>query len=191
MKYCSTCGSALTLKIPDNDDRERFVCDTCGAIHYQNPRIIVCTLPCFEDKVLMCKRAIEPRYGLWTLPGGFMENDETTHEGALRETLEEACARVRIHGLYTYYNLPHINQVHLFFRASLLDLDFAAGEESLEVALFTRNEIPWQEIAFPAVGNTLEHYFDDLPGNRFPVRSADVILTEDRQRLIRPHDQHE
>lgn len=187
MKFCTLCGNPVVLKIPDRDDRERFVCESCGEIHYQNPRIIVCTLPCFEDRVLMCKRAIEPRYGLWTLPGGFMENDETTHEGALRETLEEACARVKIHGLYTYYNLPHINQVHLFFRAALLDLDFAAGDESLEVALLGKTEIPWQDIAFPAVGNTLEHYFSDLRENRFPVRSADVILTPDHRRLIRPH----
>lgn len=187
MKYCHACGNPLSFRKPDNDDRERHVCDACGEIHYQNPHIIVCTLPCHEDKVLLCKRSIEPRYGLWTLPGGFMENAETTREGALRETLEEACARVTLHGLYTYYNLPHINQVHLFYRATLLDLDFAAGAESLEVGLFREQDIPWREIAFPAVGNTLEHYFRDLPGGVFPVRSADVLLTPDRQRIIRPH----
>lgn len=186
MKYCSTCGNDISRRIPDKDDRERFICDTCGIIHYQNPRIIVGTLPCYEDKVLLCRRSIEPRYGLWTLPGGFMENDETTQQGALRETLEEACARVSLHGLYTYYNLPHINQVHMFFRASLLDLDFAAGDESLEVELFTHADIPWNDIAFPAVGNTLELYYQDLPSNHFPVRSADVILTPDRKRIIKP-----
>ena len=188
MKFCPACAGTLILRIPANDDRERYVCDTCGQVHYQNPRIIVCTLPCHEDSVLMCRRAIEPRYGLWTLPGGFMENDETTHEGALRETLEEAGARVSLHGLYTYYSLPHINQVHLFFRATLLDLDFAAGEESLEVALFREHEIPWQDIAFPAVGHTLEHYFRDLADRDFPVHGGDVILAEDNKRIIRSLD---
>ena len=130
MKYCPGCGSKLSLKIPQNDDRERHVCDDCGVIHYQNPNIIVCSLPCYKDQVLLCKRSIEPRYGLWTLPGGFMENNETTLEGARRETLEEACARVEIHSLYSYYSLPHINQVHLFYRATLLDLDFAAGDDA-------------------------------------------------------------
>lgn len=187
MKYCSQCGNTITLRIPENDDRERHVCDSCGHIHYQNPRIIVCALPCYEDKVLMCLRAIEPRYGLWTLPGGFMENDETTHEGALRETLEEACARIRIHGLYTYYNLPFINQVHLFFRADLLDLDFAAGAESQEVALLSKNEIPWNEIAFPAVTNTLEHYFNDRAHQTYPLRSADIVIGADNKRIIKPH----
>ncbi len=117
-----------------------------------------------------------------------MENNETTHEGASRETREEACARIRIHGLYTYYSLPYINQVHMFFRATLLDLDFSAGAESLEVELFKEKDIPWDEIAFPAVSNTLKHYYNDLSQNIFPVHSADIILTKDKQRLIVPHD---
>ena len=188
MKYCHTCSNKLSIKTPTNDDRERFVCESCGEIHYQNPNIIVCSLPCYEDQVLLCKRSIEPRYGLWTLPGGFMENNETTHEGASRETLEEACARIKIHGLYTYYSLPYINQVHMFFRATLLDLNFSAGAESLEVELFKEKDIPWDEIAFPAVSNTLIHYYNDLPGNIFPVHSADIILTKDKQRLIVPHN---
>lgn len=188
MKYCHVCGSEVGVKIPENDDRERYVCDSCGEVHYQNPRIIVCTVPCHEDKVLLCKRSIEPRYGYWTLPGGFMENDETIHEGALRETLEEACARIELHGLYTYYSLPHINQAHLFFRSTLLDLDFAAGLESLEVALFRQEDIPWDEIAFPPVLNTLEHYFNDLPQGEFPLRSADVIVSETGERLIQVHN---
>jgi ADP-ribose pyrophosphatase YjhB (NUDIX family) len=187
MNYCPNCGSKLNFRKPNNDDRERFICDSCGEIHYQNPNIIVCSLPCYKDQVLLCRRSIEPRYGLWTLPGGFMENDETTHEGALRETLEEACARIKIHGLYTYYNLPHINQVHLFYRATLLDLDFAPGEESLEVELFQQNEIPWDEIAFPAVSNTLEHYYNDLSDNDFPLHAADVIYTADNKRIIKTH----
>lgn len=188
MKYCQACGKEVERKIPANDDRERFVCTSCEVIHYQNPRIIVCTVPCHEDKVLLCKRSIEPRYGLWTLPGGFMENDETVHEGAKRETLEEACARVELHGLYTYYSLPHINQAHLFFRCTLTHLDFAAGAESLEVDLFAEKDIPWDEIAFKPVANTLKHYFNDLAEGHFPVRSADILLTADGQRLIKPHD---
>ena len=187
MKYCSSCGADIKQEIPSGDNRLRHVCGDCGTIFYENPKIVAGCIPTWQGKILLCRRAIEPRYGLWTLPGGFMENDETTHEGALRETLEEAGARVTLHGLYTFYSLPHINQVHLFFRATLQDLDFAAGAESLEVALFRKEEIPWQQIAFPAVGNTLEHYYRDLPGNTFPVRSADVILTANRERIIRPH----
>src|SRR5690606_33542718 len=118
------------------------------------------------NRVLMCRRAIEPRYGLWTLPGGFLENGETTLEGAMRETIEEAGARVRLEGLYTVYNLPHIDQVHLFFLATLLDLDFKSGKESLETRLLAHDEIPWDGIAFPAVGDTLRHYFTDRPTNR-------------------------
>ena len=185
MKFCNQCGNPVSLRIPADDDRQRYVCDTCEHVHYQNPRIIVCTLPCHQNKVLLCKRAIEPRFGLWTLPGGFLENGETTFEGALRETWEEAGAKVEIRGLYTLYNLPHIDQVHLFFRSTLLNLDYKAGKESLEVKLFEQGEIPWDAIAFPAVGNTLEHYFKDLPGNDFPVRMADVIVNARREREIK------
>lgn len=178
MKYCNLCGSLLELKIPAGDTHQRHVCSSCEYIHYLNPRIIVCALPCHEDKVLLCKRAIEPRYGYWTVPGGFMENDETSQAGACRETLEEACARVKIEGIYGLYSLPHIDQVHLFFRASLLDLEFAAGEESLEVNLFSEAEIPWQDIAFPAVTDTLRRYFKDRQQQQFPMRYADIIVTE-------------
>ncbi len=174
MKFCNLCGEKVSHIIPEDDDRKRFVCDDCGHIHYQNPRIIVCTLPVYEEKVLLCKRAIEPRKGLWTLPGGFMENDETTHEGALRETREEACANVELLDIYSLYNLSHINQVHLFFRANLLDLNFAAGAESLEVDLFTEQQIPWQEIAFTPVRETLKQYFRDRKQNIFPMHCAEV-----------------
>lgn len=185
MKFCNQCGERVSLAIPPEDDRQRYVCEACAHIHYENPRIVVCTLPCFEDKVLLCKRAIEPRYGLWTLPGGFLENGETTLEGALRETDEEAGARVAIQGLYTLYNLPHIDQVHLFFLATLLDLDFKSGRESLETLLFTQNEVPWDQIAFPAVGDTLRHYFRDRETRHFPLRVSDVILEAGR-RVIEP-----
>ena len=188
MKFCTLCGNSLGLRIPVDDDRERHVCTVCGHVHYQNPRIIVCALPCHEDKVLLCKRAIEPRYGLWTLPGGFMENGESTLDAAVRETLEEAHARIDIHELYALYNLIHIDQVHLFFRATLRDLDFGAGTESLDVRLFREDEIPWQEMAFPAVVNTLQQYFRDLPSGRFPLRLADVTVNANNTRTIKIHD---
>jgi len=172
MNFCNLCGEKLKFIIPPDDDRERFICEGCGHIHYQNPRMIVCTLPVYEDKILLCKRAIDPRYGLWTLPGGFMENDETTHEGAIRETQEEACANIELVEIYSLYNLPHINQVHLFFRANLLDLNFAAGTESLDVKLFTEDEIPWQQLAFIPVIETLKHFFQDRIRNVFPMHCA-------------------
>ncbi len=169
MNYCSHCGAPVSRRIPAGDNRQRYVCDACGAIHYQNPRMVVGCLPVWEDKVLLCRRAIEPRHGLWTLPAGFMENGETTAEGALRETLEEAGARVEIDALYTLINVPDIDQVSLLFRARLLDLDFVPGEESLEVALFTEAEIPWNRIAFRTVLRTLEHYFEDRRTGQFPL----------------------
>lgn len=188
MKFCTLCGQNLSLRIPAADDRERHVCDGCGHVHYLNPRIIVCALPCFEDKVMLCKRAIEPRYGLWTLPGGFMELGESTLDAARRETFEEAGARIDVTELYALYHILHIDQVHMFYRARLRDLDFAAGSESLDVQLFTESEVPWQEIAFPAVADTLRNYFRDLPTGRFPLRLADVKLDANNGRTIHFHD---
>lgn len=175
MKFCSQCGADVILAIPVGDDRERFVCATCSTIHYQNPRIITGTLPVYEDKVLLCKRAIEPRHGLWTLPAGFMENGETTAEGAARETWEEARATVSDLTLYTLFNLPQIHQVYFFYRANLTALDFGPGPESLEVALFEERDIPWDTLAFPVIARTLELYFDDRKIQKFPVRSEDII----------------
>ena len=174
MKYCSHCGSSVSLRVPAGDNRPRFVCEACGAIHYQNPRMVVGCLPYWEDKVLLCRRAIEPRYGLWTLPAGFMENGETTAEGARRETLEEAGARVEIDDLYTLINVPAIDQVYLLFRARLLDLDFEPGEESLEVGLFEEADIPWDLIAFRTVRKTLEHYFEDRRAGRYSLHFGDL-----------------
>jgi ADP-ribose pyrophosphatase YjhB (NUDIX family) len=150
------------------------VCSDCGTIHYQNPKMVVGCIPEWEDKVLLCRRAIEPKHGLWTLPAGFMENGETTLEGAARETWEEAGARIEMGGLYTLYNLPHINQVYLMFRARLLDLDFKPGIESLETRLFTEAEIPWDEIAFRTVRTTLEQYFDDRRNGTFSFHFGDI-----------------
>ena len=161
MKYCSQCGELVKLAIPEGDTLPRFVCGSCHTIHYQNPRMVVGCVPEWEDKILLCRRAIEPRYGLWTVPAGFMENGETTAQGAMRETLEEANARVEIGPLYALYNIPHVNQVYLLFRARMLDLNFSSGVESLETALFAENDIPWKEIAFPTVRNTLTQYYID------------------------------
>jgi ADP-ribose pyrophosphatase YjhB (NUDIX family) len=161
MNYCSQCGARVTLRIPEGDSLPRHVCDACGAIHYQNPRMIVGCIPEWEDRILLCRRAIEPRHGLWTVPAGFMENGETMADGAAREALEEAVARVEIGPLYAMYNIPHINQVYVLFRARLLNGDFRAGAETLEARLFAEADIPWNEIAFATVRNTLTHYFDD------------------------------
>jgi len=171
MKFCSECGSAaLEFRIPDGDTMARRVCTTCGAIHYQNPKVVVGCLPLWDEKVLLCKRAIEPRFGLWTLPAGFLENGETIFAAAARETLEEARARVEVGPLYTMISLPHISQVYVMFRARMLDLDFGAGPESLEVRLFAEDEIPWTEIAFRTITRTLRNFFLDRKLGAFPTR---------------------
>jgi ADP-ribose pyrophosphatase YjhB (NUDIX family) len=165
MNYCSECAHPVSLVIPPDDNRLRYVCSHCGVIHYQNPKMVVGSIPVWDQdgqmQILLCKRAIEPRYGYWTLPAGFMENNETTSDAARRETDEEAGARIELHGLFSLLNVPHVHQVHLFYRATLLDLDYAAGIESLEVKLFTEAEIPWEQIAFPTVEHTLRFFFAD------------------------------
>jgi len=174
MNFCSQCGGSVSLAIPEGDDRERYICAQCGAIHYQNPKLVTGCIPVWQDKVLLCRRAIEPRLGLWTLPAGFMENGETAQDGAMRESAEEANARVRVIDLYTTFNLPHINQVYLFFRSQLLDLNFSAGYESLEVGLFDEDAIPWEDIAFPAVTETLKLFYRDRKTNSFKSRVGDI-----------------
>jgi ADP-ribose pyrophosphatase YjhB (NUDIX family) len=175
MKFCPNCGAALAFRIPSGDSLPRHVCDSCGSIHYLNPKIVVGALAEWEGKILMWRRAIEPRHGYWTLPAGFMENAETTAQGALRETLEEACARVALEGLFTLISIPHISQVHMIYRARLLDLDFKPGDESLEVRLMDELEIPWEQIAFRTVAMTLQHYFDDRRAGQFGFHAADLI----------------
>ena len=174
MKFCNQCGHPVTQRVPDGDNMPRFVCDNCNTIHYQNPNIVTGCIPVIGDKILLCKRAIEPRYGLWTLPAGFMENNETLEQGAMRESKEEANANVALEQLYTVFSLPHISQVYVMYRARLLNNDFAAGIESLEVKLFDESEIPWDALAFRTIYYTLKYFFEDRTRGDFPLHSHQV-----------------
>jgi ADP-ribose pyrophosphatase YjhB (NUDIX family) len=174
MKFCSACGKPVTIRVPEGDNMPRHVCDHCDAIHYQNPKIIVGTLPVWEGKILLCKRAIEPRYGCWTLPAGFMENAETLEQGALRESREEANANLELDGLFSVFSLTHVNQIYVMYRARLLDMDFSPGSESLEVELFDEKDIPWNELAFRTIHHTLEFYLQDRQHGQFPVHTLDI-----------------
>jgi len=174
MNFCSNCAAPLVRRIPPGDGQLRHVCDACGTIHYENPKMIVGCVAEWQGKVLLCRRAIEPRYGLWTVPAGFLENGETTAAGAQRETLEEANARVQVDDLFALYNLPHINQVYMLFRARLLDLDFSPGAETLETRLVEETEVPWSELAFVTVRNTLTHYFNDRRSGRFTLHMGTI-----------------
>ena len=179
MKFCSECGAGVKIQVPPGDDRQRYVCNHCGFIHYQNPRIVAGSLPVWKDQILLCRRAIEPRYGLWTLPAGFMELGETTLEAAIRETREEANARIRIQGLYVVINLPEVNQVYMMFRAELLDLDFSPGTESLDVRLCSKADIPWDDLAFSTIRHTLNYYFNDRQEGVFPLHMGDIVKEGD------------
>ncbi|MCB1701382.1 MAG: NUDIX hydrolase [Pseudomonadales bacterium] len=174
MKFCTSCGSVVIRQIPAGDDRERFVCTSCEFIHYSNPRIIVGCVPIHEGRVLLCKRAIEPRRNYWTLPAGFMENGETTPEGAARETWEEARGRVSNLELYRIFDVPSISQVYMFYRCELDGGVYGVGPESLESGLFPEEDIPWDQIAFPVVYETLQEYFNDARAEHFPVRVSTV-----------------
>jgi ADP-ribose pyrophosphatase YjhB (NUDIX family) len=174
IKFCKACGGEAPYSIPPDDNRERAVCKVCGTIHYENPLNVVGTVPIWNDKVLLCRRNIEPRYGLWTLPAGFMELGETSAEGAVRETVEEAGARIDLLGLYTVLNVVRVGQVHLFYRARLRDTDFAPGTETIEARLFREDEIPWDDLAFRTVRETLLRYFEDRKRGQFEVHCADI-----------------
>jgi ADP-ribose pyrophosphatase YjhB (NUDIX family) len=174
IKFCQSCGAVVAHRIPEGDTLMRAVCDACNTIHYQNPKMVVGCLATWEDRILICKRAIEPRYGLWTLPAGFMENNESASEGAAREALEEANARVEVTDLYTVYSLPHISQVYMMFRGRLVDPDVSPGIESLEVKLVREDEIPWDQLAFAMVKRSLEHFIDDRKTGLFVPRFGDI-----------------
>ncbi len=174
IKYCKACGGEAPYSVPPDDNRERAICQVCGTIHYENPLNVVGTVPVWRDKVLLCRRNIEPRKGYWTLPAGFMELGETTEEGAIRETVEEAGARIDLRGLFTVLNVVRVGQVHFFYRADLNDTDFAPGPETIEAQLFSEDEIPWDELAFRTVRETLKRYFEDRVSGQYGVHCADI-----------------
>ncbi len=167
MNFCGNCGQSTVEKIPLGDHQIRNVCSSCGSIHYVNPKVICGALAVWENKVLLCRRAIEPRYGLWTLPAGYMELYETMEQGAARETWEEAEAKVEIEQLYCMYDIPRIGQIYVLFKAKLIDGIFGAGDETIESRLFSEDEIPWNDLAFPSVERTLKHYFHDRKTAQF------------------------
>ena len=174
MKFCSNCGAAVAKRVPPGDALPRYVCDACGSIHYENPKLVLGSIPEWDGRVLLCRRAIEPRYGYWTLPAGFMENGETAGEAAARETLEEAGARIDLLSAFSMVSVPYVNQVHVFFRARLLDLEFKPGVESLEVALFEEAMLPWKDVAFRTVGVTLKHWFADRARGAFGFHAEEL-----------------
>jgi ADP-ribose pyrophosphatase YjhB (NUDIX family) len=172
--FCRACGNAVTYRIPTDDNRERAVCTACGTVHYENPTNVVGTVPVWGEQVLLCKRAIEPRYGLWTLPAGFLELGETTAEGAIRETVEEAGAQIEIGPLFTLLNVVRVGQVHLFYRATMTSPALDPGIETLEARLFREDEIPWDQIAFRTVRETLQLFFADRARSHFEFHVADI-----------------
>jgi ADP-ribose pyrophosphatase YjhB (NUDIX family) len=176
IQHCRACGSAVAYRVPDDGDtRERAVSPASGTIHYENPLNVVGTVPALGDRVLLCKRNIEPRWGKWTLPAGFMELDETTAQGAARETDEEAGAQIEMGPLFSVLNVPRVGQVHLFYLATLLSDRFNPGYETIEARLFTEDEIPWDELAFRTVKATLERYFADRRAGRFGMHCIDIV----------------
>jgi ADP-ribose pyrophosphatase YjhB (NUDIX family) len=176
IKHCRNCGVAVVYRIPDDGDtKERAICPACATIHYENPLNVVGTVPYWGDKILLCKRNIEPRFGKWTLPAGFLELGETTAQGAARETHEEAGAQIELEGLFTIINVARVGQVHMFYRARLLSDQFDPGFETIEAQLYAEDEIPWDEIAFRTVKETLEHFFADRRRGQFHIHDVDII----------------
>ena len=175
IKHCKNCGTAVVYRLPDDGDtRERAICTACHTVHYVNPLNVVGTIPIWEDKVLLCKRNIEPRYGKWTLPAGFMELGETVAQGAARETDEEAGAQIELLDLYTLMNVVRVGQVHFFYRARLLNTRFNPGHETIEARLFSEAEVPWDEIAFRTVREALKCYFEDRRLGNYPLHQVDI-----------------
>jgi ADP-ribose pyrophosphatase YjhB (NUDIX family) len=174
IKHCRACGTLVDYRVPADDNRERAVCGACGTIHYENPLNVVGTVPVWGEQVLLCRRNIEPRYGLWTLPAGFLELGETIAAGAVRETVEEAGARIELQDLFTLLNVVRVGQVHFFYRARMLDTTLDPGPETIEARLFREHEVPWDEIAFRTVRQTLIHFFDDRRRGQFELHCADI-----------------
>lgn len=175
IKHCRGCGAAVVYRVPDDgDSKSRAVCPSCQTIHYENPLNVVGTIPVWEDRILLCKRAIEPRYGKWTLPAGFMELNETAAQGAARETVEEAGAEFEMGDFFSLVSVPRVGQVHLFFHATLLSDVFNPGFETLEARLFSEAEIPWDELAFRTVAETLRHYLADRRAGHYATHVFDI-----------------
>ncbi len=172
--FCRACGSAAAYSVPKDDNRERATCTACGEIHYENPLNVVGTVPVWQERVLLCRRNIEPRFGFWTLPAGFMEQGESTAEGAMRETVEESGAQVELQGLFTLLSVPRVSQVHLYYRAQMLTDQWLVGPETIEARLFSEHEVPWDQLAFHTVRQTLEHFFADQRAGVFGVHVGDV-----------------
>ena len=172
--HCRVCGNPTEYRVPAEDNRERATCTVCGEIHYENPINVVGTVPVWGEQVLLCRRNIEPRYGMWTLPAGFLELGESTADGALRETVEEAGARVEMQELFTVLNVVRVGQLHLFYRARMLDNTLDPGPETIEARLFREDEVPWDELAFRTVRQTLEHYFADRRRGHYGVHAGDI-----------------
>ncbi len=183
MKFCTECGSPLTYRVPDGDHAERGICTACDTVHYRNPKVIVGCIPVWEDRVLMCRRDIEPRLGKWTFPAGFMEMGETSAEGAARETREESRARVEVGPLLCVINVPHVSQLYLIHRARMLSPEHGPTPESSETALMREHEIPWDEIAFPTVWHALKFFFDD---RRAGVEGFHQLDLTEWRRMNRP-----
>ena len=174
IKHCRVCGTGVSYRVPADDNRERAVCTACSEIHYENPINVVGPVPVWGEQVLLCRRNIEPRYGFWTLPAGFLEMGESTAAGAERETVEEAGARIELQELFTVLNVVRAGQLHLFYRARMLDTTLAPGPETIEARLFREDEVPWDELAFRTVRLTLEHYFADRRRGTFAVHAGDI-----------------
>ena len=174
MNYCTVCGHPLQVLVPPGDNRPRHVCSHCGEIHYQNPKLVVGAIPRWKNQVLLCRRAIEPRLGWWTLPAGFMEMGETMVQGAARETAEEAGAEVEMGAFFSAMSIPRVGQVHVFYLARLLSDRFDPGQESLEARLFAEDEVPWDELAFTTVRETLKCFFADHRRGQYGVHDVDI-----------------
>ncbi len=177
IKFCSQCGSPMEERIPEDDDHVRAACTRCPHVHYENPTMVVGTIPVFKDQILMCKRNIEPRKGKWTLPAGYLENQESVQDGATRETLEETRAKVRIVEPYRLFNILFVDQIYFMFRAELLSEEFGPTSESTEVRLFKETEIPWDEIAFEVIRQTLVDFFQDQKKGQFAFGVKDLVFT--------------
>jgi ADP-ribose pyrophosphatase YjhB (NUDIX family) len=174
MNFCSNCAARVALRIPDGDNVPRFVCEACGTIHYQNPKLVVGCVPEHEGKIVICRRAIEPRRGYWTVPAGFMENGETLQQAAARESREEALIDVEIGSLLAVVHVLYAHQVHVFFRGRMRTASYGAGIESLEVELVRPQDIPWSEIAFPSTEYTLRRYLEDRAAGREPYHFTEL-----------------